>query len=238
MLSWLYPIVCEHCGETAQRSLCPTCLAALERLPRPICLYCGAPLQCTPADTAGCETCAGHPRPFTLARSALAGTDEVMQLIYKLKFHHCSYLADGLAPAMAELWQNTPELAAHQHTALVPVPVTRAHLSQRGYNQAEVLARSLGKLLHLPVACALQRRNTEHDSQIGLSARQRALNAYKAFCPAPAYASGRKSLPAHLVLVDDVFTTGSTARACCRALRRLPGVKSVAVLTLVRALKK
>ncbi|MBQ2379576.1 MAG: ComF family protein [Akkermansia sp.] len=236
MLSWLYPIVCECCGEPSERSICPGCLAKFPRLPRPICLHCGTHLSYTPPAPDACHACTGKPRPFALVRSALAGTADTMELVYRLKFHRCAYLADGMAAAMAELWSNTPELTDWQHATLVPVPVTPTHLSQRGYNQAEELARALGKQIDRPVACPLHRRETEHSSQIGLSARQRALNAYKAFHAAPAYTAGRASLPSHVVLIDDVYTTGSTARACARALRHLPGVKAVAVLTFARAL--
>lgn len=235
MLRWLYPTVCDICGKESERSLCPGCLAQLPRLPRPICLYCGAALEGTPESTEQCQACRGKPRPFRMARSALQRTEETMRLLYKLKYHHCAWLAAGLVPAMAELWQNTPGAEDFAEAALVPVPTTRRHLNQRGYNQAEELARPLGKLLQLPVCRALERVPTEYDSQTGLNARRRALNAYKAFRAAPAYATGKRNLPPAVILVDDIYTTGSTARACCRALRRLPGVARVAVLTLVRA---
>ncbi len=235
MLRWLYPTVCNVCGEESERSLCPDCLAQLPRLPRPICLYCGAPLEGTPESAEHCEACRGKPRPFQMARSALQRTEATMQLLYKLKYHRCAWLADGLAPAMAELWQSTIGSEEYADAVLVPVPTTRRHLNQRGYNQAEELARPLGKLLRLPVCHALERIKTEHDSQTGLNARQRALNAYRAFRAAPAFANGKRTLSPSVILVDDVFTTGSTARACSRALRRLPGVKRIAVLSLVRA---
>ncbi|MBR5895861.1 MAG: ComF family protein [Akkermansia sp.] len=238
MLRWIYPITCELCHEVSERSLCPDCLARLERVPRPICLYCGAPLQQTPAAPAHCEACSGKPRPFDLARSALVSTEETMELVYKLKYHHAAWLAGGLAPALADLLVHTPALTAMSEAALVPVPVTRKHLNSRGYNQAEELARALGKLVQLPVIRALQRDDTDHDSQTRLSARQRQLNAYRAFQPTPDYTSGKHPLPPQLILVDDVFTSGATARACSRALRQLPGVKEIAVITLIRILQR
>lgn len=235
MLRWLYPNYCEQCGELSERSICDVCRAKLPRLPRPICLFCGAPLSATPESTESCPVCHGKPRPFTIARSALQRTPETLELIHKLKYRHAAYLATGLAPLLEELWHSTPEMADFRHAALVPVPITYHHLSERGYNQAEELARGLSKLLRLPLHHALQRIPTEFDSQTRLSAAQRHRNACRAFCAAKAYENGSRTLPSHVVLVDDVYTTGSTARACCRALRRLPGVKSVAVLTVVRA---
>ena len=236
MLHWIYPTICELCHESAELSLCPDCLAGLERVPRPICLYCGAILSGTPAGTESCPACARLPRPFELARSALRGDERNMQLIYKLKYHHANYLAAALAPALAELWHHTPELNSDfAAAALVPVPTTFAHEQQRGYNQAAVLAQALGKLLKRPVIHALQRRDTNYGSQTRLSAAQRRQNAYNAFHPLPTYVKGHRTLPERLVLVDDVYTTGSTARACSHALLQLPGVKQVAVITLVRA---
>jgi predicted amidophosphoribosyltransferase len=116
------------------------------------------------------------------------------------------------------------------------VPTTPTHQQQRGYNQAGELARELGKMLSLKVVQVLQRHETEFNSQTRLSVRQRLLNAYRSFSALPAYKSGKRPLPPSILLVDDVYTTGSTARACARALRHLPGVKAVAVLTFARAL--
>ncbi len=159
-----------------------------------------------------------------------------MELIYKLKYRHANYLAPALAPVLAELWHSTPELNRDFASAtLVPVPTTAAHEQQRGYNQAAELTYALGRFLNLPVARVLQRSETTHNSQTRLSATQRRQNAYQSFHPLPAYAKGRRSLPEHLVVIDDVYTTGSTVRACCHALLQLPGVKHVAALTLVRA---
>ncbi|MBR5888013.1 MAG: ComF family protein [Akkermansia sp.] len=239
MLSWIYPTTCELCHESAELSLCPDCLAGLERVPRPICLYCGAPLKITPATTAGCPFCERQPRPFTLARSALLGNEQNMQLIYKLKYHQAIYLAAALAPLLAEVWHHTPGLNQDFAGAcLVPVPTSSEHEQKRGYNQAAELATALGNILGLPIAHVLQRCDTEHGSQTRLSATQRRLNAYRAFQVRPAYSENRRSLPPHIVLVDDVFTTGSTARACCHALLQIPGVQRVAVMTLVRAERK
>ncbi len=235
MLRWLYPVVCELCGCISERSLCPACRDTLRRVPRPICLYCGTAQRAVPPDAESCDACRGRARPFSFARSALQRTEETMELLYRFKYHRQAYLASGMAAILHELWECTPELASYEQAALVPVPMAGRHLRQRGFNQAEELARELGKLRRMPLAHALLRRETEFDSQTGLSALRRARNALQAYHAAPAYAKGKLRLPARVVLVDDVYTTGSTARACARVLRRLPGVEAVAVLTLVRA---
>ncbi len=235
MLRWLFPINCELCGEPAEHTLCAECLAELARVPRPICLYCGAPLDGTPESTECCKSCRGLPRVYDFARSALYGDEKNLDMLYRLKYGHAAYLARGLALALRELWESTPELADYDRTVLVPVPMTRRHLCRRGYNQAAELARFLARMRGLPMVEALRRTETTADSQTRLGAGRRYSNALHAFCAHPMYENGRRKLPEQVVLVDDVYTTGATSRACARALRSLPGVRSVAVITLVRA---
>ena len=237
MLNWLYPITCRLCGEAAEHTLCEACLAQLPRVPRPICLYCGAPAAGEQADAYHCAACKSKPRPFDLARSALLTDDATMPLIHELKYKGASHLGAALAPALAELWHNTPELAEYRDAALVPVPISKLHLRRRGYNQAEELARPLATALGLPMVQPLQRTDMQSDSQTRLSAAERLKNARLIYHAAPEYAQGKKTLPAHLVLIDDVYTTGATVRACAAVLKHLPGVKKVAVLTLLRVEK-
>ncbi len=235
MLSWLFPATCELCGEAAEQGLCETCRRSLPRIPAPICLHCGAPTAGQQTDANRCAECAGHTRPFVLARQALRQTDEVMQLVYNFKYHRALYLARALAGFLDELWEKTPQLASRADWVLVPVPVTRRKLYTRGYNQAGELARSLGKLRRLPVQDLLDRHETGVVSQTRLSARARRLNAMRAYRTRRVrWWQRRRSYPAYIVLVDDVFTTGATARACATQLRKLPGVKEVVSLSLVR----
>ena len=234
MLNWLFPITCRLCGEAAERTLCEDCLAALPRVPKPICLYCGAPVAGEQTEAYHCAACSGKLRPFDSARSALIANDETMALIHDLKYHHASHLGAALAPALVELWQHSPELEAYKHGAMVPVPISRLHLRRRQYNQAEELAIPLAKMLGMKLIQPLLRHETNVDSQTHLSAGERLKNARLSYRPKPVYAAGKKKLPSHLVLVDDVYTTGATVRACAAALKQLEGVKHVAVLTLLR----
>lgn len=235
MLHWLYPSVCELCHEPCEHNLCPACAERLPRVPAPICLYCGAPVAGEQVDAYHCRACTARPRHFDFARSALARSEEALALIYRLKYHRANYLAPALAGMLNSLWESTPGLLAHGDWVLVPVPAGAEHLFARGYNQAEELACALGRLRGLRVCAPLVRQSTAHESQTRLSAGERWRNALQAYTPLPAWSEGRKRLPQRVVLVDDVYTTGSTARACARALKSLPGVECVAVLTLMRA---
>lgn len=235
MLHWIYPRYCELCHSPCRQDLCADCAARLPRVPVPICLYCGAPVNGGQDDPFSCAACRVHSRSYDFARSALVTDELSLQLVYRLKYHRANYLAAPLGRIMNELWQTTPELTAYADWCLVPVPAAAGHLFARGYNQAEELARAVARLRGLPVVNALERRPTGVDSQTRLSAAERKRNAAAAYAVGPAHALRR--LGERAVLVDDVYTTGSTARACARLLHRA-GVKQVAVLTLLRAMKR
>ncbi len=157
-----------------------------------------------------------------------------MQLVHRLKYNHANHLAVALAPVLAEQWELNPCLRAHDDWFLVPVPSAPQHLFERGYNQAEELAHALSRLTGFRLFHALRRQKGYRASQTQLSASQRQANAFASYSALPVFAQGKRSLPRHLLLIDDVFTTGATARACSRALRGCPGVEEVGVLTLLR----
>lgn len=235
MLSWLFPGTCEICGQEAELTLCPECMRNLSRIPAPICLHCGAPTAGQQTDPDCCENCTGIARSFSFARQALRQTEENMRLIHQLKYHRAIHLARPLALLLNELWEQTPRLTAHNDWVLVPVPVTPEKLYSRGYNQAGELARHLARLRKLRMADLLLRRDTGIISQTRLTAHARRLNAMQAYRTRhPGLLIRRPLYPPRIVLVDDVFTTGSTARACATQLRKLPGVKEVAAIALVR----
>ena len=236
MLRWIYPGVCELCHEPSEQQLCESCVAKLPAVPLPICLYCGSSVAGEQVDPMRCSACSAAPRYFTFARSVFMTDENTRRLVHALKYHHANYLAPVMGELLNRLWEDTPQLMQAGRYCIVPVPISHRHLFARGYNQAEELARTLAHLRRLPVCCALRRLPTGVESQTHLSAGERRRNAMRAYAAKAAYASGRRRLPGEdFVLVDDVYTTGSTAQACAKALFKLPGVRRVGVLTLLRA---
>lgn len=142
------------------------------------------------------------------------------KMVAALKFRGLPAIAPDLAARLA------PRIPAG-YDLLVPVPVSRIRRRERGYNQAAALAESLGAMLGVPVLQALARvRHTR--TQIGLNGAERAENVYDAF-----RARGNAFADKRILLIDDVYTTGSTARECARALGEShpPAAMDIAVFT-------
>lgn len=237
MLRWIFPEICHRCGEpTEGASLCEHCLAGLPRVPRPLCLYCGAPVSTEEAreDAFSCPACEKRHRKLAFMRSALGYSPEALELVHDLKYHRANHLAPALARLLDELWAQHAVLREWADWVLVPVPMQHGKLMERGYNQAEELACALAALRGLRVLQPLRRIETGVRSQTRLSATLREYNARRAYTALPAYAEGRLALPAHVLLIDDVQTTGATLRACATALKRCRKNAVIGALSLLR----
>ncbi len=213
-------------------------MEALPRVPRPICLYCGAATYGSASEPDCCDACKGFSREFSWARSALALEGETRRLVHDLKYHHASYLAAPMARILHQIWKETPQLNQGGEWALVPVPIDTRRQHERGYNQAGLLARELSLLCGCRVVQPLTRLQSEEEkrSMTRMSARARQQQANKVYTLSATLKKKNTTLPSRLVIVDDVYTTGATSRACARILKKLPGVQEVGVLTLARAM--
>lgn len=145
--------------------------------------------------------------------AGLVYTEALHAPIYRLKYHDARYLARILARQiiLPDAWRGA---------CLVPVPLHKRRLAQRGYNQSALIARALHRRCDLPIDEALLARTRDTGTQTDLSREERAQNVAGAFMAAPA-AKGRA-----FILVDDVLTTGSTLLSCAAALRSA-GAKTV-----------
>ena len=219
LLDLILPVRCVVC-DAAGEQLCRGCRDAFPRLGPPWCDRCGAP---TAWPVSRCRECSGRRLAFATARAAVAYDDAVRRLVRAWKERGLRRLAATAADEIT--YALSPPAGA---TAIAFVPADRARGLERGHHPAERLARELGDRWELPVVPVLRRARTA-SRQRGLSLSDRRRNVAGAFAPA-------RELPTRVVLVDDVYTSGSTASAAASALRR-GGARRVDVVTFARVVR-
>lgn len=204
------PPRCSGCGTiTAElHSFCVDCWRKIEWLGDAGCRTCGMPLEATDLQT--CAACLAKPPVIERTRAAVVYGEATRILPLRLKYSRKVALAKTMARYMRPLIDQSDD------PVLVPVPLHRSRLWTRGFNQAALLTRELARqcgISHDPFAL-LRRKRTS--ALKGMSAQQRRREVAGAFeAGDPESIKGRK-----VILIDDVLTTGSTANACARALRR------------------
>lgn len=233
--SVLFPAPCYVCRqplETASRvPICAACLNSLRRISAPICRQCGRSLPAIFHAEASpiCPACAQGLYRFDLARS-FAEYDSTMQRVMTLlKYSPAAPLGSWLARQVEPIIGAEPFL--RKVNWVVPVPLDSTRLRQRGYNQAELIARPLANRLELPLATDLLRRLRPRPARQKLTRRERWETVRGAFEAGPAGRVDRS----HILLVDDVMTSGATLDACAKALRSR-GAEAVYAVTVARVL--
>lgn len=207
--------------------VCPDCSATFPRLAAPACTQCALPLT-GGLTQSHCPDCARHRPSFDRASAVWPYAFPVDTLIRDFKYGHHLYLgryfAARLAQTLMQQWltqgQSRPDL-------IVPMPLHPNRLRTRGFNQAAEIARHLAD--HLGIPCAFDALTRLHDTppQAGLPRAERWHNLLGAFgCPTPLTAT-------HVLLVDDVLTTGASLSACADVLRQA-GVERVDVAVVAR----
>lgn len=230
LLDLFLPKRCVQCGAPG-RWLCATCARGLRPLEGPRCARCGRP---APAASPECPECRGRELGFVSARAAFAYEGPARRLVTACKFRSLR----SLGAEMAELARAAFRAAAldgpHGAEAVTCVPVHRDRRLERGFNQAELLARELARQAGLPFVAALERpRRSARQSE--LSGAARAANVAGAF----AVAAGAAPLVApfkRVVIVDDVYTTGETLSQCSKALS--DAGREIRVFTFARAVRR
>ncbi len=219
---WLLPPRCLLCGDAghAGLDLCGDCAAELPRNAS-CCARCALPL---PLPAALCGRCQRHPPPWDAAWAPFRYGWPLDRLESRFKFSRD--LAAGRS--LVALWRGQSRPIALPEV-LVPVPLHRARLRQRGYNQALELARPLARALGVSLRHDLLARTRSTAAQSELDAPTRRRNVRGAFV-----VRAEAALPAHVAVLDDVMTTGATLAECARVLKRA-GVARVDVWALARA---
>jgi ComF family protein len=213
--------------------ICDECLASFETLPRKICEVCGSPLRAfnEQEDTRRlCPACQHKTYAFECVRSFAFYDRALVRAILLLKFERIEPLGGWFAARLAELVERERE--ALRADVVVPVPLHPVREKERGYNQADLLAKPLAKKLGLPRQAVLLMRTRPRPDKRVLSLEERWESVRGAFATRP----GTQVDNRRVLLVDDVMTTGATLDACSRALLEA-GAKSVIGLTVARAVR-
>lgn len=228
-ISLLFPASCPGCHlaleEGPEVPLCPDCSARLPRNRPPWCRSCGRSLYSSGAGVDLCRQCRRSPPPFEQVVSPFLYEGTVRPLAVALKYHGRISLAPALADWMAESVRQ--RVGLDPADLCLPVPMHSTRRRERTFNQAERLGRAVADRLGIPFRTDLLIRSRATLPQAGLTERQRHQNVVGAFSlRRVASVRGQR-----ILLVDDIFTTGSTARACAKLLRDAGAVR-VVLLTL------
>jgi ComF family protein len=241
----LFPSDCRICAmplfEISRLPVCQDCLDAMPAIAGGVCAVCGERLFSPYAfsngqEEARCGLCRRIEPPFVRAAAYGSYESGLRELIHLLKYGGVRPAANVLGRMLAEAIATVePEFGADS-LAVIPVPLHRTKLRQRGFNQAELIASSAMKLgspgSRLRLCTGVLERKRDTASQIGLTGHQRRENLRGAFGVAqPELVKGREVL-----VVDDVYTTGATVSECSKVLRRA-GATKVWVATVARTLK-
>ncbi|HAB19357.1 MAG TPA: ComF family protein [Verrucomicrobiota bacterium] len=231
-LGLVYPNVCQLCQDeeatAAEGYVGSNCRRQLRYLQPPYCHRCGLPFRGAITQAFECANCQEVDFAFESVRAAVLAEGVALEVIHRFKYQQARWFEPFLSDLLVAAAK--PVLTGAGWDLLVPVPLHPVKQRHREFNQAERLARHLGKAAQLPVRTDLVRRIEPTLTQTRLSRAARAANVRRAFRGV----TGKPIEGAAVVIVDDVLTTGATTDAVARQLRRM-GAARVCVWAVARA---
>ena len=219
ILDFISPRLCVVCGQRlapTERSLCSVCLFHLPR----------TDFHQKPLDNPMAQLFWGlAPIEKTAALFYYHPHSETAQLVYRLKYNNRPDIGEDIGRVMANELQATDFFS--DIDVLLPVPLASKRLRQRGYNQSEQLAKGISDITHLPIVTKALRRKHFQQSQTTLNRWQRQENVEDTFW----LKDGSQLQDKHVLLIDDICTTGATLISCANTLKDIEGIR-ISVLTL------
>lgn len=226
LLDWIYPRRCAFCDDllrAQERYLCRVCRV---HMPSPIgeprCKKCGKPVDSREREY--CHDCSSHPQQYDSGIGLFLYQGPLKESLMKLKFHGRKEYGEFLGKLMARYGEEF--IRRVQPEVIFSVPIHQRKRSVRGYNQAEMLAREVSSGLSIPLRTDLVLRKKFTKAQKELNRQERKKNLKQAF-----YVSEQAGKYEKVLIVDDIYTTGSTINAIAEKLKQ-QGVKEVYFLTL------
>ena len=239
LLSILFPSRCILCRQTVSESavndpvvnkhveICSDCCKSLP-FNKPCCMSCALPLAEDINDEVLCGSCIKKSPTFDYCYSLFRYEDKIINLVHQLKFGEKISYARTIGEMLFTRLQAEIQLTKEKPECLLPVPLHKARLRQRGFNQSIEIARIVAKKLEIPIEYDVVKRQRSTVTQTGLNAKQRQKNIKGAF-----RVVGEINYK-HVLIVDDVVTTGSTVNELARVLKKNK-VERVGVLSIARA---
>lgn len=209
---------------------CPSCLSGIRFIHSPLCPRCGVPFPVEESRNHLCGDCLAVERPYAVARSVGRYEGTLLEAIHRFKYRGRTGIGKIMGGIMADFAAGIWDMKVFER--IVPVPLHRKRLRERGFNPSVILAREISKRFLIPLDFTSLCREISTPPQVGLDRKTRATNVQGAFAVKhPERIDGQR-----ILLVDDVYTTGSTLAECARILIRSQA-ESVAILTLARAVR-
>jgi ComF family protein len=231
----LFPTLCLSCSkvlpERGGHSFCTDCFAGIRFITAPLCPVCGIPYPAEESPDHACGSCILKKGHIGSARSLGVYESILHDAVHAFKYRGNLTLGERLGRLMAE--HDYPSFRVRDYSLILPVPLHPRRLRQRGFNQSVILAREVSRRHGVAMDFRTLRRIVDTESQAGLKKEERRSNIRKAF----AVTDPERIRGQNILLVDDVYTTGSTLGECAKTLLK-GGAEAVGALTLARAIQE
>ena len=221
-LGMLYPQTCYFCGKIHTTEMCPECVEKLEYIDEPRCKRCGKPIRYMEEEF--CHDCTQGTFHYEQGKSIWLHKGPVRWSVYQFKYHNRRVFARFYAKEWCRLYGE--DIKRWGIDVIIPIPLHKARRRKRGYNQAEILAKELGKQCHLLVDTKSVVRRVDTRPQKELNNKQRKRNLNKAF-----YVTKHWKKWKNVLLIDDIYTTGNTIDSVAELLMK-KGAEKVYFLSI------
>lgn len=211
----LYPSTCPICMKVLEKSkikriyVCDKCKNNLTYIESPRCLKCGKPIEYNEEEY--CYDCTKVDHIYSQGLGVWAYTNEIKNSIYQFKYHNKREYASFYGMEIVNQYKTI--IQSWNPDVLIPVPLHKSKYKKRGYNQAEIIAKSLGEILEIPVDNQILLRNKKTLAQKELNDKERLKNLENAFIINKNNVNYKT-----VILIDDIYTTGTTIDACAKVL--------------------
>lgn len=221
-LGMLYPQTCYFCGKISKECVCSDCGKQVEYLEEPRCKKCGKPIRYEEQEY--CHDCTERLFYYEQGKSLWLHKGPVRWSVYQFKYRNRRIFAEFYAKEWKRIYGE--KLKEWEIDVIIPIPLHKKRRRKRGYNQAEILARELQKVCHIPMDTKSVIRTVNTRPQKELNDKERKKNLSKAFRVTKHWKKAK-----NVLLIDDIYTTGNTIDSVAQILKQ-KGVEKVYFLTI------